>query len=229
FTWAYDIRRHETWEDMYPLIREEAPKIHSNFEPLTQHMFRIFGLLPIPGDCHLSEYLPYTLKKENWDKYRIQLYDFERGKMQREAMWLKIKEIITGKRSLDIQPNPAERGDAIIAEIFTNANTYEQAVNIINNGAISNLPDDAIVEVPALVNSYSISGLKVGKLPEGIAALCNREISIAKLTTKSAIEGNREVALQAFALMVDDLTLAEKLLDEYLQTHKKYLPQFFTR
>ncbi len=228
FTWMLDVRRSETWEDMYPLIREEALNVHPNFEPLTQHMFRIFGLLPVSGDCHLSEYLPYTLTKENWDKYHIQLYDFDRGKKQREAMWLKIDEIITGKRSLDVQPNPAERGDAIIAEIFTNANAYEQAVNIENNGAISNLSDDAIVEVPALISSYGISGLKVGRLPEGITALCNREISIAKLTTKSAIEGDREAALQAFALMVDDLALAEKLLDEYLQTHKKYLPQFFT-
>ncbi len=228
FTWMIDVRRRDTWEDVYPLIRKEASNVHPNFEPLTQHIFKIFGLLPVPGDCHLSEYLPYTITKENWDKYRIQLYDFKRAKRQREAMWKRISDIISKKQALDLVPTTAERGDAIIAEIFTNANAYEQAVNIENKGAISNLPNDAIVEVPAIVNSYGISGMKVGKLPEGIAALCQREISIAKLTVKSAIEGDREAALQAFALMVDDLTLAETLLDEYLLTHKEYLPQFFT-
>ncbi|MFX0093306.1 MAG: hypothetical protein ACFFBD_16240 [Candidatus Hodarchaeota archaeon] len=229
FTWMVDVRRRDTWEDMYPLIFQEASKVHPKFEPLTQHMFRIFGLLPVPGDCHLTEYLPYTTTKENWHKYLIQLYDFDRAKRQREGMWQRINDMITGKRELDLFPNPGERADAVIAEIFTNENAYEPAVNIINNGAISNLPDDAIVEVPALINSYGVSGMKMGSLPEAIAALCNREISVAKLMTKASIEGDRDAALQAFSLdpMINDLELAEKLLDDYLKVHKQYLPQFF--
>ncbi|MHA1993612.1 MAG: family 4 glycosyl hydrolase [Candidatus Hodarchaeales archaeon] len=226
FTWMLDVRRLDTNEDVYPLIRQEAGFVHPNFEPLTQHMFNIFGLLPVPGDCHLAEYLPYTFSKENWEKYRIQSYDFERGKMQRVGMWKRITDINEGKRELDIQPNPAERADAVIGELLTNSNTYEQAVNIPNNGAISNLPDDAIVEVPALMNSFGVSGMKVGKLPEGIATLCQREISIAKLITRASITGDRVAALQAFALMYPDLSLAEKMLDDYLSAHKEYLPQF---
>jgi alpha-galactosidase len=226
FTWMLDVRRLDTNEDVYPLIRQEAGNVHPNFEPLTQHMFKIFGFLPVPGDCHLTEYLPYTFTKENWEKYRIQLYDFERGKIDRKGMWKRITDIIEGKRDLDIQPNPAERADAVIGELLTNSNTYEQAVNIPNKGAISNLPDDAIVEVPALINSFGVSGMKLRRLPEGIATLCHREISIAKLITKSSIMGDREAALQAFALMYPDLSLAEKMLEDYLITHKKYLPQF---
>ncbi len=226
FTWMLDVRRLDTNEDVYPLVRQEAKNVNPEFEPLTKHMFDIFGLLPIVGDCHLVEYLPYTFTKENWEKYRIQLYDFDRGKLQRETMWTRINDIITGKRALDIHPNPAERADAIIGEMISNSNSYEQSVNLLNNGTISNLPDDAIVEVPALVNAYGISGMKVGPLPEAIAALCQREISIAKLITKSSIEGDREAALQAFALMLPDLSLAEQMLDDYLTTHKKYLPQF---
>ena len=76
FTWMLDVKRLGTWEDMYPLIREEATKLYAHFEPLTQHMFKVFNLLPVPGDCHLSEYLPYTFTQENWFKYNIQLYDF---------------------------------------------------------------------------------------------------------------------------------------------------------
>ena len=227
FTWMIDVRRKDSNEDMYPLIRKEAKNLYPKFEPLTQHIFKLFKLLPVPGDCHLTEYLPYTLTKENWEKYAIQLYDFKRAKKQRKDMWIRINDIISGKRPMDIQTNPAERGDAIIAEMLTNANAYEQSVNILNNGTISNLPNDAIVEVPAFINSYGVSGLKVGKLPEGIAALCRREISIAKIITESSIKGDHDLALQAFALMLDDLDLAEKLIDEYLITNKKYLPQFF--
>lgn len=228
FTWMTDVRRKDTWEDLYPLIHEGSKNIYPKFEPLTQHLFKIFGLLPVSGDCHLAEYLPYTYTKENWKKYNIQLYDFERGKNLRKAMWEKISSIISGKKPLDIAPISTERADWVIAEIVTNANAYENAVNISNNGSISNLPNDAIVEVPALVNSHGVSGMKMGNLPEGIAALCEREINIAKLITKASIEGARDISLQAFALMVDDLALAEKLLDDYLTTHKRYLPQFFS-
>ncbi len=226
FTWMMEVRRLDTNENMYPMIRSEAKNIHPNFEPLTQKMFEIFDLLPVPGDCHLTEYVPYTLSKENWEKFRIQLYDFERGKQHRDEMWTRITGILADKRSFDIQPTHQERGDSVIAGVMNNLNSYEQAVNIPNNGAISNLPNDSIVEVPALVNKYGISGMRMGKLPEAIAALCLREISIAKLTTKASMTGNKQAALQAFALMLDDLDLAEKLLDDYIEEHKNYLPQF---
>ncbi|UCE14201.1 MAG: hypothetical protein JSV04_03240, partial [Candidatus Heimdallarchaeota archaeon] len=199
--------------------------------PLTQEVFRTFRLLPVPGDCHLAEYLPYTTTKENWTRFNIQLYDFDWGKQRRDQMWKEIKEMASGQRSLDsVIPNPFDRGEYIIAGIFSNANVYEPALNITNNGAISNLPADAVVEVPVTLNRMGALGMRMGTLPEGIAALCRREISIAKLITKASTEGDRDTALQAFALdpMINDLTLAETLLNEYLQAHKKYLPQFFT-
>ncbi len=228
FTWCLDIRRQDTGEDLYPLVRKEILKLPSTFEPLTQDVFRTFGLLPIPGDCHLCEYLPFTYRKENWSRYNIALYDFKRGERKRDQMWQQIQEMASAKRSLaHLMPNPFDRGEEIIAGIYSNSNSYEPALNITNNGAISNLPDDAVVEVPVILNRTNVSGLRMGALPEGIAALCQREISIAKLITKASIEGDRETALQAFVLMVDNFQLAEKLLEEYIQTHKKYLPQFF--
>ncbi|NHJ01712.1 MAG: hypothetical protein EAX86_06185 [Candidatus Heimdallarchaeota archaeon] len=227
FTWMLEIKKKSTGEEMYPRIKNEAKNINRNFEPLTQKMFEIFGFLPVPGDCHLAEYLPYTYKKENWSQYNIQLYDFNRGKKQRMAMWTKINNIISNKQVLDLTPNYLERGDEVIAAIAYDDNTSEQAVNIINHGVISNLPRDAIIELPASLNKNGPKGIKIGKLPEGIAALCVKEISIAKLITDASIEGDRLKALQAFSLMLDDLQLAENLLNDYLSEHKKYLPQFF--
>ena len=229
FIWLLDISRRDSQEDLYPLLQQMKHTIHPKFEPLTQHMFDVFNLLPGPGDTHLTEYVPYTATKENWDKYGIELYDFDWAMRDRTMMWDRIRDITTGKKPFDLTPNGHERADWIIAEIYRNESTYEQSVNIENRGAISNLPDDAIVEVPALVNKYGISGMKMGRLPEAIAALCQREISIAKLITKASIEGDRNAAIQAFALdpIVNDLSKAEQMVDDYLQTHKAYLPQFF--
>jgi alpha-galactosidase len=229
FTWMVDIRRQKTGENLYPLVREDISELPANFEPLTQHMFKIFGLLPVPGDCHITEYLPYTTTKENWTKYEIKLYDFEWGQKSRECMWNTIQNMVNGTESLDkLYLNPFDRGEHVITGIFSNSNSYEPALNITNNGAISNLPDDAVVEVPVILNRMGAFGIRMGKLPEAIAALCNREISIAKLITKASITGDKEAAIQAFALdpMINDLTLAETILDDYLHVHKKYLPQF---
>ncbi len=228
FIWVLDIRRKDTWEDIYPLLRSEMVQVNENFEPLTRHMFKLFGTMPCPTDTHLAEYVGYTATEANWKKYNIKLYDFQHGREKRDEMWKDINEIISGKKQLDIEPNFHERADSIIAEMVTNANAYEQSVNIENNGSISNLPDDAIVEVPALISSYTVSGMKVGPLPESVAALCYREISIAKLMTRGSIEGDKEKIVKAFALdpMVNDLTKAEEMVDDYINTHKKYLPQF---
>ncbi|OLS20030.1 MAG: Alpha-glucosidase [Candidatus Heimdallarchaeota archaeon LC_3] len=228
FIWILDIKRRENGEDLYPLVREQREKIHPKYEPLTQHMFKTFNILPGPGDTHLSEYVPYTLTKSNWEKYSIELYDFKWAIKHREKIWDRIHQIVSGKQVFNLKPNFHERADWIISEIENNENTYEHSVNIINNGAINNLPNDAIVEVPALINKFGVSGMKIGSLPETIAALCNREISVAKLMTKAGIEGDRNAAIQAFALdpMVNDLEKAELLVDEYLSIHKEYLPQF---
>jgi alpha-galactosidase len=228
FIWVLDINRRSNGDDLYPLVREQRTKVYPKFEPLTQHMFKIFDILPGPGDTHLAEYVPYTTTKENWEKYSIELYDFNWAIKDRELMWRRIHQIVSGERKFDLKADFHERADWIISELENDVNSYEHSVNIINNGAISNLPDDAIVEVPAMISSNSLSSVKIGQLPEPIAALCNREISVAKLMTKAGIEGDRNAAVQAFALdpMVNDLEIAEKLVDEYISVHKKYLPQF---
>ncbi|MHA2363735.1 MAG: family 4 glycosyl hydrolase [Candidatus Hodarchaeales archaeon] len=232
FTWMLKIHRKETGDDLYPLLWREIDKVPSDFEALTIHVFRTFGLFPVPGETHLSEYLPYTAKKENWDKYHLYPYNFKEGKENRIRDWNKIKNMINGKLSFDnLKPNPSERIVNIISEIFSDSNAFESAINIENNGAISNLPNDAVVEVPCIVNRSGAMGQKVGALPEAIAGLCAREISIAKLITKSAVQGDRNLAIQAFALdpMINDILLAEKLVDEYLEAFRPALSYFFQK
>jgi alpha-galactosidase len=69
----------------------------------------------------------------------------------------------------------------------------------------------------------------VGELPEGIAELCRRELTVAQLCVDSAVEGSREKALQCLLLdpMITDMHRAQAILDDYLVTYKEYLPQFW--
>lgn len=71
---------------------------------------------------------------------------------------------------------------------------------MVNNGAISNLPDDAIVEVPGYVDANGITIPRVGDLPLGCAAVCNASISVQRMSAEAAVSGDDKLLRQAMML-----------------------------
>jgi alpha-galactosidase len=116
----------------------------------------------------------------------------------------------------------------IIEGVTFNLNTYMHQLNLLNNGLIPNLPDDAIVEVPGMVSGMGIQGLNMDPLPEGIAELCLRELGYSSLVVDAAYHGDKELALQALLLdpMMNDIDRARAILDDFLVEFAEYLPQF---
>ena len=235
FTWLLDIREKNSGKECYNLLRKNISKLSPRFEPLTQKMYEIFNYLPVSGDCHISEYLPYVsdLKDGTFKEFDIQMYSFEWGKNTRNEMWNNIDLFIEGKKDLNelkhsINEEITEAAARIICSIEKNKNFYIDAANIPNKGSISNLPFDSIVEVPSIVAGKGIIGLSMGDLPKTIAELCRRQIIINEMTLDAVIEGNIKLVYQLFALdpMVDNLNTAKKLADEYISMNKKYLPTF---
>lgn len=106
---------------------------------------------------------------------------------------------------------------------------YHLAANIPNEGQISNLPLGAILETPVLVDGAGVHPVHVGMLPEAISELCRRELTVVKLCVDAAIYGDRQMALQCLLLdpVVRDINQARKILNDYLKTYRKHLPQFW--
>jgi alpha-galactosidase len=102
---------------------------------------------------------------------------------------------------------------------------YHLAANLPNQGQISNLPAGVIVETPVYVDGAGIHPLPMGALPEGVAALCRREISAVQLGVDAAATGDRRAALQCLLLdpVIADIDQAEQILNAYLETYSKYL------
>ncbi|QJD86203.1 family 4 glycosyl hydrolase [Cohnella herbarum] len=229
--WVMDIRDNVTGENLFPMFREREAALSEDdqglygHDPLTRAMFRHFGFWPCPTDDHIGEYLPYA-----WEKVGYHGYDFAKANVHRDDTWKKIKGMADGAEPLgDLLTVPSgEIAFDIIQAIAGNRNAYALAVNVPNNGSITNLPADAIVEVPALVSGYGIQGLTMGKLPDGIASLCQKQVDIQRLTVEAAVHGDRKLALQALLIdpVVDSLEGAEKMLDELLSVHAPYLPRF---
>ena len=232
FTWMLSLTDRKTGEDLYPLFKKRLETHNQELEPFSRALFNTFHLYPITGDNHIIEYLPYThnVHRKSWQRYDIQMYPFDGGGRLRDEMWNDINAMVDGKKSVDILKNVhSEHAEEIIAAIVADKNMMDDAVNIPNEGFISNLPEDSIVEVPGIVDAQGIHGQKVGALPEPVAELLRREIKVAELTVDAVHHGDRDLALQVLSLdpMIDDLNVARAMLREFLETQKEYLPQFY--
>jgi alpha-galactosidase len=235
FTWILDIRDRRSGEDLYSELRERFLAGPADREPLTRDMLRLTGYMPVPGDTHLSEYLPYTHNPATrpWERYNLHLYEWDRAARGRDQMWGRIERLVAegGPELERLRHVRSEGVYEVVHGVAHDANIYRGAIDVPNNGAISNLPDHTIVETPGVITAMGVLPLRVGDLPPVISELCRREAERVELVVDAAVLGSRELALQALALdpTVDDLDIARAVLDDYLEIHRDNLPQFHGR
>lgn len=225
FTWILSLTNRETGEDLYPEFRRRIAQT-PDVEPLSQELDRIFGLFPATGDGHAGEYVGFA-----WKYMELTGYDWAGYQVRLERVHREVERIGAGDEALGreaLSKDSGERAVALMEALSDNLSRHEDALNLVNRGAIYNMPATAVVEVPAHIANRQISGEPVGALPAGIAALCRREHEIQDLVVQAAVQGDRQAALQALVLdpVVPDSTTARAVLDELLRTHAAYLPQF---
>ena len=239
-TWYISVKHNG--EDLTGKILEayeNNPKL-SRTEKVRIDMLRRFGYYSTESNGHLSEYIPWYRKNEkellNW----IDLDVWDHGETggylrvcQEGRSWFEtdfpnwMKEppmqFVPEKRS-------QEHGSYIIESLET-GRIYRGHFNVVNNGAISNLPDDCIVEVPGYVDANGINITRVGDLPLGPAACCMSNINVQRLAVEAAYHGDDLLLKQA--LMLDPLTGAVctppqiwQMADEMLIAEEKWLPQY---
>jgi alpha-galactosidase len=163
-----------------------------------------------------------------WEKYNLYLYDWNRASVERDKNWRTITAMVRGGLPVDDLQDVDSEGAVEIIEGLLDHKGYHSAVNIPNRGYIPNLPDGAIVELPASFTGGGIQGLHLDPLPEMVAELCRREISVAGLSVDAAVTGDRQTALQALLLdpCLNDMDTARAILDACLSEYAAYLPRF---
>ena len=109
-----------------------------------------------------------------------------------------------------------------------NNQPYKIIVNVPNNGSIPFLPNDAVVELPCLVNSYGITPLTVGEVPKQIWGLIAAVKNYEQLAVEAALTGSVDLAEMALLAhpLVGDYEIIKPMLKEMLEANKQYLPQF---
>ncbi len=232
FSWILSIHDRRTGEDLYPLLRKRFFDLPESFEPLTRRVFRDFGVFPVPGDTHLCEYLPWMSDPATkpWEKFNIRLYDWETMASVRDFSLDRLNEMANSNLTVEsLLETDSEGALEMIENVACAGKHYHLAANLPNLGQIANLPPGAIVETPVIADGAGIHPVSVGALPEPAAELCRREIFVAQLGVEAAVEGSREKALQCLLLdpVVRDMDAAKLILDDYLETYREQLPQFW--
>lgn len=197
--------------------------------PWSPDFIKSFGYLAIG-------YLRYYLQKQQMLEHCIE--DAAKGQCRAQVVKKVEKELFEKYKdeSLDVKPKELEqRGGAyysdaacnLISSLYNNKGDI-QVVDTLNNGAISNLPDDVVVEVSCKITSDGPIPIKVGNLPLQCIGLVQQLKAFEILTTDVALSGNYNDALVALSInpLVQSEITAKKILDEMLEAHKKYLPQF---
>ncbi len=186
-----------------------------------------FGYFETESSHHASEYLPYFRKNpelveaylpQRWDYYEICASHDDRGDLDSQL----------AKLSARLEPS-VEYGASIVNAVVTGtpAVVYGNVPNA--TGLISNLPSEACVEVPCLVDHNGVQPTAVGALPLQLAALNRTNIGVQTLAVQAALTGSRDNVHHAVA--VDPLTAAQCTLDqahamteELFEAHRELLP-----
>jgi len=133
-------------------------------------------------------------------------------------------------------PQLAQRGGAyysdaavrLISSIYNDKRDI-QPVNTINNGSIASIDHDSAVEVSCIITKEGPKPIVQGDLPVAVRGLVQQIKSFERIAAEAAVTGNYNTALLAMTInpLVPSDTIGKKILDEMLEAHKEYLPNFF--
>lgn len=213
-------------------VAESASDYEGGNEQVRTAIMRTFGYFTTESSHHASEYLPYFRRSpelvreylpRRWDYYEICRAHDESGDIEQQLARLMQK----------LEPS-LEYGAVIVEAIATGrpAVVYGNVPN--TTGLIANLPAEACVEVPCLVDGNGVQPTAIGSLPTALAAVNRTNIAVQTLAVEAVVQDDVERVHQAVALdpltaSVLDLDRIRRMTEELLEAHADLLPPALAR
>lgn len=242
-SWLFDVRHRNTgvscmeefldkvknskyWKQNFPNIPEQS---------FTLEVLNTFNMYPVGYDEHICEYMSCFSNPEIQKKFGLKsLAEFYEGLTRKKSHTLETQRLLGKnyeKPPFPVDPDHpyyAENPCKVIGAFETNTPTYFDAINIRNNGAVGNLPDNVILDVPGLAIGGQVRSIHVGDLPAGPAEICRRQTVLHEMIAQACAEGNDNLAIQALCLdpYVNSITQARSIWNDYRALYKEELTTF---
>ena len=233
--WLLEIKDRDG-NDLYPEIKRRVPEYMAQpdaDDKVRMDYIRNFGYYCTESSEHNAEYNMFYIKSkypELIEKYNIPLDEYPRRCIEQIDRWKKdYAEML--EKGVKEHNRTAEYASQIM-ETMTVGGAFQIGGNVLNKGhLISNLPEEACVEVPCLVNGYGIHPCSVGPLPIQCAAMNMTNINVQLLTIEAAVTGRKEHIYQAAMLEPHtaselDIDTIKKMVDDLIEAHGDYLPKY---
>ena len=239
-TWYISVK-HNGKEMIGQLLPKfEAHEKYREEEKVRVDVLRRFGYYSTESNGHLSEYLAWYRKRPDDIRNWISLNHWAGGETggylritREERNWFVTdypKILEEPAKKMDGSQRSEEHCSYIIESLET-GRKYRGHFNVMNEGCITNLPYESVVEVPCYVDGNGISIPQIGDLPLGCAAVCSQSIWVQRLAVEAAVAGDVQLLKQA--VMMDPLTGAVcnppeiwQMVDEMLVAQEEWLPQY---
>ncbi|MFC6650940.1 MULTISPECIES: alpha-glucosidase/alpha-galactosidase [Paenibacillus] len=221
-------------EDLYPEIKRRASEkqLESHYDMVRYEMMLKFGYYITESSEHNAEYHPYFIKRnypELIERFQIPLDEYPRRCVEQIKQWEQMRGELVNNQELKHERSH-EYASYILEAMETDV-PFKIGGNVMNTGLITNLPREACVEVPCLVDRSGVTPTFVGDLPPQCAALNRTNINTQLLTIEAAMTRKKDHIYHA--AMLDPHTAAElsmddivSMCDDLIAAHGDWLPKY---
>lgn len=229
--WLLEITKDG--KDLYPEIKKRSKEQgYPEWDKVRHEIMHTFGYYVTESSEHNAEYMPYFIKSRNpelIERYNIPLDEYPRRCISQIEGWNKMRDELVNNKNITHE-RTHEYASYIIEAMETNK-PYKIGGNVLNTGLITNLPKEACVEVPCLVDASGVTPCYIGDLPPQLAALNRTNINVQLLTIEAAVTLKKEYIY--YAAMLDPHTSSELTIDEIkamcddlIEAHGDWLPKY---
>jgi len=255
-TWLYDIRvdGRDVRQDLLDIVarQKEENKIHPhvrNFfnptledkeipnhmdNPFSWELFERYLAIPAVVDRHAVEFFPERFPHGQYYGATLGVDAFPIDDVLARGDRIYKSMLDQADVEGEIEPelfNRSEGEHEQLVEIIKSLLFDERksfSVNIPNNGAVQGIPNDAVLELPGIATGLGFSSMQIRNFSGPIKDIIVKKLAPIDATVEAALTGDRKLWEEAMMLdgTVTDYEIARKLVDDYIEEHGQYLPQY---
>lgn len=221
--------------ERFPEMGEPSESFRMADNPFSWSLFQRYGAYPACNDRHASEFFPERFPKGAYygKTLGVDAFSFEDTIAHGDQVYADMRAQALGEKPLNESVFERTVGEhQQMLDVLRSIEGDKRQIfsaNLPNNGAVANLPDDAILEMPVVATATGLRPVQIPDFPEPLAAIISRKLSAARLTKEAALEGDRDLFIEALLAdgAVTDPDVAREMAEELLEAQREYLPNFF--